>query len=66
MLFTDDAAVAAYSPSHLQFLTTFGLTISLKKTKVLAQATISPKITMNNYELEVVDKFIYIPRIYNK
>ena len=41
--------------------TAFGLTISLKKkTKVLAQATTSPKITVNNYELEVVEQFIYL------
>ena len=31
-----------------------------QKTKFLAQATTSPKITINNYELEVVDKFIYL------
>ena len=66
MLFANDAAVAAHSPSHLQYLmnrfvmTAFGLTISLKKTKALAQATSSPKITISNYELEVVDKFSYL------
>ena len=37
--------------------TAFGLTISLKKTKVLAQATTSPKISIHNYELEVVKQW---------
>ena len=68
MLFADDAAIAAHSPSQLQSLmdrfanacTDFGLTVSLKKTKVLAQATTSPKITINNYQLEVVEQFIYL------
>ena len=67
MLFTDDAAVAAHSPSQLQYLmdrfsnacTAFELTISLTKTKVLVQATTSSKITINNYELEVVEQFKY-------
>ena len=36
---------------------------SIKKTKVLAQATTSPKITINNYELEVVEQFIYLGSI---
>ena len=31
-----------------------------QKSEVLAQATILPTITINNYELEVVDKFIYL------
>ena len=69
MLFANDDAVSAHSPSHLKSLmdrfanarTAFGLTISLKKnTKVLAQTTISPNITVNNYELEMVDKFTYL------
>ena len=68
MLFADDAAIAAHSPSQLQSLmdrfanacTDFGLTVSLKKTKFLAQATTSPKITINNYQLEVVEQFIYL------
>ena len=30
-----------------------------QKSEVLAQATILPTITINNYELEVVDKFTY-------
>ena len=68
MLFADDVAIAAHSPSQLQSLmdrfanacTDFGLIISLKKTKVLAQAISSPKITIKNYELEVVEYFIYL------
>ena len=40
--------------------TTIAFTISLKKTKLLAQTTTSLKITINNYDLEVVDKFIYL------
>ena len=57
MLFADDAAVAAHNPSQLQSLmdrfanacTTFGLFISLKKTKVLPQAHClkSQSTTMN-------------------
>ena len=31
-----------------------------KKTKVLAQATISPKITINNCHLKVLEQFIYL------
>ena len=64
LLFADDGAIAAHSPSQLQSLmgrfanacTAFGLTISLKKkSKVLAQVTTSPKIKINKYELEVVE-----------
>ena len=33
---------------------------SLTRTKVLAQETTSPKITINNYELEVVEQFNYL------
>ena len=58
---------AEHSSSYLQSLmdhfantcTVIGLTISLKKFKVLAQATTSSKI-INNYELAVVDKFTYL------
>ena len=31
-----------------------------QKVKILAQVTASPKITINNYELEVVEQFIYL------
>ena len=69
MLFANDAVVAAHNPSQIQFLmnrffntyTAFGLTISLKeKTNVLAQANASPYITINNYQLEVVDESTYL------
>ena len=67
MLFADDVAVAAHIPSQLQSLmdrfanacTDFGLCISLKKTKVLAQATTLPKITINNYKLSSSNIWIY-------
>ena len=64
MLFACNAAVVVHSPSLLQSLmdyfanacTDVVLYISLKK-QVLAQATASPNITINNYQLKVVDKF---------
>ena len=40
--------------------TDFGLTISPKKVKVLAQATILQNITFKNYQLEMVDQFTYL------
>ena len=40
--------------------TDFGFTISLKKIKVLAQATTSANIIINNYELEVVEQLNYL------
>ena len=40
--------------------TDYILTISHKKTKVLAQAAISPKITINKYELYVVERYTYL------
>ena len=69
MLFADDAAVAAHTQTELQTLmdrfakacTDFGLTISLKKTNVLVQGTaMSPNITINDYELDVVNEFTYL------
>ena len=38
--------------------TAFGLTISLAKT-ILAQTTTSPKLTINTYDLQVVEQLIY-------
>ena len=39
----------------------FGLTISLKKTNVLRQDTMElPAITIDGYELDVVEQFIYL------
>ena len=39
--------------------TAFGVTISLKK-KSLPQSNTSPKITINIYELKVVQQFVYL------
>ena len=39
--------------------TAFGLTISLTKT-ILAQTTTSPKLTINIYELQVVEQLMLI------
>lgn len=69
LLFADDAALASHSEAGLQRLVDklshackeFGLTISLKKTNILAQdAETPPVITINNTELEVVDSFTYL------
>ena len=69
MLFADDAAVATHSEHQLQSLMDrfsqackdFGLTMSLKKTNVLAQGAESqPKISVDNYELEAVNQFTYL------
>jgi len=60
------AALASHTEAGLQRLVDklshackeFGLTISLKKTNILAQdAETPPVITINNTELEVVDSF---------
>ena len=68
-LFADDAAVTAHSDMELQQLMTrfsqacedFGLTISLKKTQVMAQDTGSqPHIHISNHELDVVHDFVYL------
>ena len=69
MLFADDAAVATHEQAELQSLmdrfseacNDFSLTISLKKTEVLAQGTeAEPNITIDNYRLENVDQFTYL------
>ena len=69
MLFADDVAIVAHSQNELQSLTDdfsqackeFGLTISLKKTKVLSQGTIvPPSITIDNYGLDTVQQFTYL------
>ena len=68
MLFADDAAVTTHTQQELQALMDrfsqackdFGLTISLKKTKVLGQDTIElPAIPIDDYELDVVEQFTY-------
>ena len=66
-LFADDAAITAHSAEDLQQLMNrfrkafqdFGLTISLKKTRVMAQNVDSlPNITILEHELEVVNDFV--------
>lgn len=69
MLFADDAAVTTHTQQELQTLMDrfsqackdFGLTISLKKTNVLGQGVEEPpSITIDDYELEVVNQFTYL------
>ena len=69
MLFADDAAVTTHTRQELQALMDrfsqackdFGLTISLKKTNVLRQDTMElPAITIDDYELDVVEQFTYL------
>ena len=69
LLFADDAAVIAHSAEELQQLITrfseasrdFGLTISLKKTKVMGQdVDLPPSISILEYELDVVHDFVYL------
>ena len=68
-LFADDAAVTTHTEQELQALVDrfsqackdFGLTISLKMTNVLGQDTMElPAITIDNYELDVVEQFTYL------
>ena len=69
MLFADDAALTAKSEEDLQRLISsfadacreFGLTISLKKTNIMAQdASVTPCISINDHLLEVVEVFTYL------
>ena len=69
MLFAYDAAVTTHTQQELQALMDhfsqackdFGLTISLKKTNVLGQDTMElPAITIDDYELDVVEQFTYL------
>ena len=69
LLFTDDATLASHSEAGLQGLVDnlshtckeFGLTISLKKTSILAQdEQTHPVITIGNTEPEVVDSSTYL------
>ena len=68
MLFADDAALTSHSDGGLQQLVTcfshackeFGLTISLKKTNVMAQGAETPNIVIDGCPLEVVENFTYI------
>ncbi|KAK7128641.1 hypothetical protein R3I94_017014 [Phoxinus phoxinus] len=69
MLFADDAALMAHTKDGLQQLVSrlsyackeFRLTISLKKTKVMAQEIDSLQtIAIDGYNLEVVENFTYL------
>ena len=69
LLFADDAALVSHTEEGLQQLVDrlshackeFGLTISLKKTNVMAQGTEQPPvITVNGHVLEAVDNFTYL------
>ena len=68
-LFADDAALATHTESALQRLADrlahacgeFGLTISLKKTEVLAQGSDSPpSIHIGDHDLNSVSQFQYL------
>ena len=69
LLYADDAALVSRSEDGLQRLLDrfsnacdqFGLTISLKKTQVMGQATpAQPLLTINGENLEVVHQFQYL------
>ena len=69
MRFADDGAVTTHTQQELQVLMEhfsqackdFGPTISLKKTNVLVQDTMKlPAITIDDYELDVVEQFTYL------
>ena len=69
MLFADDAALVSHTECGLQQLVScfahacqeFGLTISLKKTNVMAQgAATPPNIAIGGYRLEAVENFTYL------
>ena len=73
LLYADDVDLVAHSEEDLQFLmdrfaaacSAFGLTISLKKTKIMytpspGKPYFEPNITVNGTRLEVVDSFVYL------
>ena len=68
LLYADDAALCATSAEQLQNLLDcfssscdkFGLTISLKKTVTMSQATESHHFTINETTLDDVEKFTYL------
>jgi len=67
-LYADDAAICASTSEDLQTLLNhfaeacrrFGLTISLKKTVTMSQATDSPTFSIDDTTLQEVDKFTYL------
>ena len=73
LLYADDVDLVAHSEEDMQSLmdrfssacSAFGLTISLKKTKVMftpapGQPYVEPNITVNGTRLDVVDTFVYL------
>ena len=68
MLLDDDAALAAHTEEALQCLTTSfaeacteACTISLKKTNIMEQDSVSaPAIAIDDHTLEVVENFTYL------
>ena len=69
MLFINSAAVATYTQVKLKRLMDyfsvackdFGLTISQKKTTVIAQGSeVQPSISIDDYQLKNVDKFTHL------
>ena len=69
MLFVDNATVTTHTQQELQALMDrfsqackdFGQTTSLKKTNVLGQDAMElPAITVDDYELDVVEQFTYL------
>ena len=68
LLFADDAVFLAHSQEELQRLVSafstacrhFGLTISIKKTKILSQKAPAPAIKIENEQLENVEDFTYL------
>ena len=69
LLFADDAAIVSHSEEELQSMMekfsnacrAFGLTISIKKTKVMVQGTEdSPEILVDGTALDVEDDFTYL------
>ena len=67
VLFADDGALVGHYAQDLQTLLSqfssvcsdFGITISVKKTKVLSQGTyIQPSIKINDKYIKIVNKFV--------
>ena len=65
-LFADDAALVTHTMQRLMYRLAhackdFGLTISIKKTKVTGQGIVSPpSINIDNATLDAVDRFTYL------
>jgi len=74
LLYADDAALCASSPEQLQsFFKSFSdvcncfeLTTSLKKTVTLSQSLWTHTFTINQNQLEDVDKFTYLGSTFTK